>query len=296
MAVPALHKVDLADLRSLGADERALENFLVENPSALGLGDLLVRDRQRHQAKGRMDLLFEDSDGESRYEVELTLGIVDESHLVRTIEYWDVERRRYPAYNHCAVLVAEDVTSRFLNVITLFTGSIPFIAIQVGAFRSGDGVALVFNWLVDTRDTLRDEDTEMAGPPSSSAEWFAKVGGGVMGTIERCLEIINNIAQQKRALTFNKQFIGLNTAGDPNNFVYFNPAKTFVWVNILRTDLRDEESIVQKLEDAGFEVKNRPPYKHIKVKVTASPEGGAASDLLRTVLEDAVRLEDGLKP
>ena len=30
-------------------------------------------------------------------------------------EYWDIERRRYPQYDHCAVLIAEDITSRFLN-------------------------------------------------------------------------------------------------------------------------------------------------------------------------------------
>ena len=27
------------------------------------------------------------------------------SHIIRTIEYWDIERRRYPAYEHVAVLV-----------------------------------------------------------------------------------------------------------------------------------------------------------------------------------------------
>src|SRR3989442_11609419 len=41
------------------------------------------------------------------------------SHIIRTIEYWDNERRRYPAYEHIAVLVAEQVTARFLNVIGL---------------------------------------------------------------------------------------------------------------------------------------------------------------------------------
>ena len=49
-----------------------------------------------------------------------------ESHIIRTIEYWDIERKRYPQYEHCAVLVAEDITSRFLNVISLFNGTIPF--------------------------------------------------------------------------------------------------------------------------------------------------------------------------
>lgn len=51
------------------------------------------------------------------------------------IEYWDIERRRYPAYEHCAVLVAEDVTALFLNVLGLIAGSIPLIVIQLCAFE-----------------------------------------------------------------------------------------------------------------------------------------------------------------
>lgn len=43
--------------------------------------------------------------------------------MIRTIEYWDIERKRYPQYEHCAVIIAEDITSRFLNVIQLFNGS-----------------------------------------------------------------------------------------------------------------------------------------------------------------------------
>ena len=54
---------------------------------------------------------------------------MDESHLIRAIEYWDIERRRFPQYDHVAVVVAEDVTSRFLNVISLMNRTIPLIAI-----------------------------------------------------------------------------------------------------------------------------------------------------------------------
>jgi hypothetical protein len=59
-----------------------------------------VVERQRRQEKaGRLDLLLQDDSEDIRYEVELMLGSVDESHLIRTIEYWDIERRRYPAYD-----------------------------------------------------------------------------------------------------------------------------------------------------------------------------------------------------
>jgi hypothetical protein len=34
-------------------------------------------------------------------------------------------------YDHTAVLVAEDITARFRNVVSLFSGFIPLVAIQL---------------------------------------------------------------------------------------------------------------------------------------------------------------------
>src|SRR5438128_12377441 len=96
-----------------------------------------------------------------RYEVEIQLGKVDETHIIRTIEYWDIERRRYPQYDHCAVLIAEDITSRFLNVISLFNGAVPLIAIQMQALRVAGKLTLVFTRVVDELARgLVDEDEE----------------------------------------------------------------------------------------------------------------------------------------
>ena len=63
--------------------------------------------------------------------VEIMLGATDPSHIIRTIEYWDSERKRYPQFDHCAVIVAEEITGRFMNVISLFNGAIPLIALQI---------------------------------------------------------------------------------------------------------------------------------------------------------------------
>jgi hypothetical protein len=105
--------------------------------TVLGLGDLVLKDKERTQPHaGRLDLLLQDQETDRRYEVEVQLGSTDESHIIRSIEYWDIERKRYPQYEHCAVLVAEDITSRFLNVISLFNGTIPLIAIQMQALES----------------------------------------------------------------------------------------------------------------------------------------------------------------
>src|SRR6202035_3730526 len=114
--------------------EKWVQDLIANDPSVLGLGDLVMRDRERIQPRaGRLDLLLQDPDTKRRYEVELQLGATDEAHIIRSVEYWDIERKRYPQYDHCAVLIAEDVTSRFLNVVSLFNGTIPLIAIQMRA-------------------------------------------------------------------------------------------------------------------------------------------------------------------
>jgi len=41
------------------------------------------------------------------YEVEVMLGETDPSHIIRSIEYWDNEKRKYPQRQHFAVLIAE---------------------------------------------------------------------------------------------------------------------------------------------------------------------------------------------
>jgi len=131
--------------------EKWLQQKIAEDPVLLGLGDLVVKDVERRQPRaGRLDLLLADPDAATptRYEVEIQLGSTDETHIIRTIEYWDIERRRYPQYDHVAVIVAEDITSRFLNVISLFNGFIPLIAIQLQALQVGPGLTctLLRSW------------------------------------------------------------------------------------------------------------------------------------------------------
>src|SRR3954453_22115232 len=143
--------------------EKWLQDRIATDPSLLGLGDLILKDKERiHPQAGRLDLLLQDADSNHRYEVEIQLGKTDESHIIRTIEYWDIERKRYPQYDHTAVIVAEDITSRFLNVINLFNGMIPLVAIQMSALKIGDQVGLHFTTVLNQLNLgLVDEDEEI---------------------------------------------------------------------------------------------------------------------------------------
>jgi hypothetical protein len=95
----------------------------------------------------------------------LQLGATDESHIIGTIEYWDTERRRWPQYDHVAVMVAEEITARFFNVICLFNGFIPIIAIQMSAIELGDAVTLVFSTVLGRISWGRRGRTGTTGNP-----------------------------------------------------------------------------------------------------------------------------------
>lgn len=136
--------------RTEGLNEKWVQDVIADDPSILGLGDLILKDKERIQpSAGRLDLLLQDPETLKRYEVEVQLGTVDESHIIRTIEYWDIERKRYPQYEHAAVIVAEEITSRFLNVIQLFNGAIPLIAIKMTAYKVNGEYALTFVKVLD---------------------------------------------------------------------------------------------------------------------------------------------------
>ena len=112
-------KIERINLRE-HFSERWLQDIIEKDPTIIGLGEVEVYRRERKQSSGgRIDFLMVNSDNTTMYEVEVMLGSTDESHIIRTIEYWDLEKRRFPSRNHKAVIIAENITNRFFNVISL---------------------------------------------------------------------------------------------------------------------------------------------------------------------------------
>jgi hypothetical protein len=151
---PSIAMLPLAKIRSLrdcGKDEYWLQEFIYNDPSMLGLGDLERVSREKRTASGgRLDLLLKDPKDDGMFEVEVMLGGVDESHIVRTIEYWDLEKRRFPLRRHTAVLVAEKINSRFYNVVNILSQSIPIVGIQVNAIDLDGKLGVHFTKIVDS--------------------------------------------------------------------------------------------------------------------------------------------------
>ena len=230
-------------------NEKWVQDIIVKDTALLGLGELDVINIQKSQPKaGRLDLLLRDPESNRRYEVEIQLGKVDESHIIRTIEYWDIERKRYPQYDHTAVIIAEDITSRFLNVISIFNGFIPLIAIQMNAYKIKDDYFLQFTKVLDVVNLgLIEEGPE---EPKDRNYWENKATRETVSIADELLKLILEFTPGYE-LKYNKFYIGLAKDGQPDNFVIFRPTKRNLQMGLR---LEQSEEIEKLLENADLDI------------------------------------------
>jgi len=262
--------------------EKWVQDLIANDPSVLNLGELVMRDRERIQPRaGRLDLLLQDPDNKRRYEVELQLGETDEAHIIRTIEYWDIERKRYPQYDHCAVLIAEDITSRFLNVISLFNGTIPLIAIQMQALKIGDAVTLVFTKVLDELDRgYIDEDEDAESAPTDRAYWEKRGSKATVALADQLLSDIKGL-DPNLDLKYNKFYIGLSKDGEPYNFVTFRPKKNFLTFEPKIPKSEEFDKIIEEADLDTLEYSRR--WGHYRLRLTTDDVASKAGVLKKLI-------------
>jgi hypothetical protein len=213
-------------------DERWVQEVIAADPTILGLGDVSLSARERVQTSGgRLDLLLVEAETKSRYEVEIQLGATDPSHIIRTIEYWDNEKKRYPRIVHTAVIIAEDITSRFLNVISLFNGVIPIIAIQMKAIETKESVSLVFTMVLDNVQRGPVDDDEEVNEPADRAYWDSLASPKTVKLADKVLELCKEFTADLE-LSYNRHYIGFRVDGKACNFAVCRPRKSAMWLAI----------------------------------------------------------------
>lgn len=236
-----------------------LHERICDDPSLLGLGDVRVLDRERTlTGGGRLDLLLLDDENDRRFEVEIQLGATDPNHIIRTIEYWDLERKKYPAYEHVAVIIAEDVTTRFLNVMSLMSGSIPMIAIQLNALEVGEHLLLDFTQVLDLTELRADDVTEedSGGGNTDRPYWDAKAGKPLMGVCDTILKLVQKYAKSSIEFNYLRGYLGLRSDGVVRNVVYMEPKPTRNYVKVSFKG-SDASGWKAKFEEAGVPVQSK---------------------------------------
>ena len=266
--------------------EDLIQDFIFKDPSVLGLGNLTQIQRERIQpAGGRLDILLGDDNG-SRYEVEVQLGATDPSHIIRTIEYWDTEKKRYPQYDHCAVIVAEEITGRFMNVISLFNGSIPLIALQMVAYKTPDGIALTFTKVIDRMSRGSEEDDVFLA--TDRTYWENKSTAKTLKSVDAIFHSISEYAPGYE-LKYNKFYIGVTKDGIAKNFVIFKPRKNYLYFVFKGEENND---LIKSIETDGLEVTYTPRWKEYSISLKDYEDYKKHKDLLDRLVKFSMEYRD----
>ncbi len=220
----------------------------------LGLGDSLYVAGQeiRQPQGGRLDMLLINRDDGTRYEVELMLGETDPSHIIRCIEYWDVERKRYPHAEHVAVLVAETVNSRFLNVIGLFNSVIPIIALQMNALRVEDRLVLNFVRVLDLVRSGDEDEEEGESRSVTHQDWEKWSSPDSIRLVDECFKLLREIGGERIQPNYKQRYIGVMMGTLVDNVVTFTPQKSAVKMRAHR--LADFPAWKERLEEHDIPV------------------------------------------
>ncbi len=269
-------KAQPVKLRSVGKDEKWLQDVINDDPSVIGLGELSVYRREKIQStKGRVDFVLADPEDDTiRYETEIMLGTLNESHIIRTIEYWDVERRKYPDLTHRAVIVAEDITNRFFNVISLMNKAIPIIAIQLNAFTFENNLFLNFVKvldLVETNESEEEGEQEIVG----RNYWDARANVNSMKIFDVLMDAIKTVSEPR--ITYNRGHLAIGTTG--RNFMWCHPRKKPYLYFELRVG-EDRELMLKKFEDAEIDCNLHRNSEILKISSLTEKEFNENKDLI----------------
>ncbi len=273
-------KAAMFRLGSNGWAEEFVQNLIAEDPSILGLGDLVVKEKERiHPGGGRLDFLLQNSPVSIRYEVEIQLGETNPSHIIRTVEYWDRERRNSPQFEHIAVIVAEEITSRFFNVISLFNQHIPLIAVKMSGIEVGGKKSIIFTKVLDHAKKIQ-EDEDAGIPETNRSYWEEKTSQASMALVDEIIGIAKKI-DPAIGPRFNKGAIPLKKGGEFWRFLTIYPKKKTVKMSL---PVSQSDQIEAQLTDADIDFDAYNPIRNRYMLTLAAGDLPKNSALLESLI------------
>lgn len=236
-------------IRNASKDEYWLQDLIYETPSILGLGELVPVTKEKKQSSGgKLDILLKNPEDNSMYEIEAMLGETDPSHIIRTIEYWDIEKRRYPQRQHFPVLIAESFNKRYFNVIQILSLNIPMIAIQAELLEVGGQKIINFTKILDIYEEQAEDDETTW---TTNAYW-------TLQTAKDLLSIINSSGQILQ-LNFTQSYVALvNSKG--NVYWLYKRAEPKSYLGFKERDEEKVELIKNTLDNSSI------PFTYNKYK------------------------------
>ena len=233
-------------LRSIDKDEKWLQDYIRATPSVLPFDNLVVVSKERKQSSGgRLDLLMRSEDENVMYEIEIMLGDTDPSHIIRSIEYWDIEKRRFPQRQHFAVLVAENFNRRYFNIIQLISLNIPMIAVQLDVLETDNHYTLSFTKIMDIYEEPDDESENVEVKEDDwkkSSPWVYSAANTLLNALKS--------TENTLTLQFTKHYIAITRSGT-NLYFLHKRVDPKVRLGMRISDQELSQKIRQYLDEQG---------------------------------------------
>ena len=122
-----------------GILESDIENFFIEKPEVLNLGDIEILDSQVLQDHGGiLDILAFQSELNTYFEIEIMRGRTDHWNISHVLDYWAKEQRAKKFSYHVAVLITESCRRRFKELLSTLPLFMPLIVMEMRVFKVTD--------------------------------------------------------------------------------------------------------------------------------------------------------------
>jgi hypothetical protein len=268
--------------QSIGGEDK-IQEIIANDPSVLGLGENLkwIEREKRLPGKGKLDVLLEEPGNNKRYAVEIQLGATDESHIIRTIEYWDLLERNDMVNDYVAVIVAEELTKRFFNVIRILNERIPLIAIQMSCMEVAGHATLAFTKVLD--HSPKQLGLEEGEPASKGAKenWEKYAGPENMQLANEIFGIAQKFNDSLR-LNYTQSYLAINIGASNRLTACLWPMKKHVRVGLV---LEQSEELDKRFEDANIDARYESGWRMYLFPVKPSN-----FEMHKALLQDLMKL------
>lgn len=148
-----------------------------------------------------------------------------------------------------------------MNVISLFNGAIPLIALQLSAYKQGDNITLAFIKVLD-RVFVANEDEEQY-VVTDIKYWENRSTAKILKSVDMIFDSMKEFTGGYE-LKYNKFYIGLAKDGVSKNFLMFRLKKNFLYL-IFKGN--EDNELVKKCEDEGLDLSYKSKWKEFRLRL-----------------------------
>lgn len=170
-----------------------------------------------------------------------------------------------------------------MNVISLFNGAIPLIALQLSAYKVGNDISLAFTRVID-RVTPGSDEEDVYEITDRNYWENNRSTKKIMKEVDA---IFADLGQYTAGyeLKYNKFYVGLAKDGIAKNFISFKPKKSFLHL-LFKTN--ENPDLSQRIEDAGLDVTYENRWKQYRLKLQSFDDYQKHKEIIKECVEAAM--------